>query len=436
MSEATVAAPAEKSAGMHYAWWILVACCLLQALNIGLINNTASLFIAAVPKDMGVPTGSFSLWVSIKQMLVVVASPIAAKIFTKYGVKWPLAIGIIVNAAFTASLYYATGLMHFYIVGVFAGFAAGFIHLVPTAILVARWFHAKLGFAMGTALAFSAVGAAVFNPLIGHFITAYGWRTAYLLLAIINIVIILPVALFIVKENPAEKGLKPYGYGAPAAEGPAVTHTITPAGDGVSRRAAYRNPAIYALLLFIFLWSCYGALAMHLSPYIFGIFGGATGNAKLAMSIAATLAAVLLLIAGLGKIVLGLVNDRFGPTAVIVPCGLLLVISPFLLFQVGTNVALIYTVGAVMAVGMAAISLEPPVLTARLFGKKHYAEFYGWVVMVSVGALSICLTLLGYAYDYLKSYVIPFYVISALVIVGLVCYFIALSAAKRLVWEK
>ena len=435
MTEATVADPTLQSRGIHYAWWILVACCLLQAINIGMINNTAPLFVAVVPKDMGVATGSFSLWISIKQFLVVVASPIAAKIFSKYGMKWPLAIGIVVNAALTASLYLATGLVHFYVVGIIAGFAAGFIHLVPTAILVARWFHKKLGFAMGVALAFSAVGGFVFNPLIGHFITAYGWRTAYLLIAIINIVVILPVALFIVKDKPADKGLQPYGYGAPAAEGPAVVHTLTPAGGGVTKAAAYRNPAFYCLLTFIFLWSCYGGLAMYLSPYLFGLFGGHE-NAKSAMAIAAQFAAILSIVAGVGKVLLGMVNDRFGATAVIVPAGIIMAATPVLLLATGPNVLLVYIIGAVMAVGMAAITLQPPVVTARIFGKKNYAEIYGWVVMMAVLGSAICVTLVGYAYDYFKSYAIPFYVLCALVLVGVVFYFIALGAAKRLVWEK
>jgi len=435
MSESAAVLSAPKSGGIHYAWWILVVCCLLQAINIGMIGNTAPLFVAVVPKSLGVAKGSFSLWLSIKQFLVVLSSLIAAKVFAKHGMKWPLAIGIIINAAATASLYFATDLVHFYVVGVVAGCAAGFIHIVPTAILCARWFHKKLGFAMGVALSCSAVGAFVFNPVIGYFIATYGWKTAYLLIGIMSVVIVLPPVVFIVKDRPAVKGLKPYGFGAPAAEGPAVVHTITPAGDGVPKAAAYRNPAFYCLLAFVFLWSCFGGVAMFVPSFLFGLFGGHE-NAKAAMAIVAQLVAVFAIVGGVSKILLGMLNDRFGTTFVTVLSGACMAVCVSLIIPIGANLPLIYLNGILLSMGGAAITLQPPVVTARTFGKKNYAELYGWVAMMGTLGSAISIPIVGYAYDYFQSYAIPFHVMSVLTIVGLVCYFIVQWAGKRLVWEK
>jgi len=89
-----------------------------------------------------------------------------------------------------------------------------------------------------------------------------------------------------------------------------------------------------------------------------------------------------------------------------------------------------------ISVGLAAITLQPPVITAKTYGRKNYAEIYGWIGMTPTMGSAICITVIGYAYDYMqKSYVVPFYALSALVALGAVFYLIANRASKRLVWE-
>ena len=67
----------------------------------------------------------------------------------------------------------------------------------------------------GAAVAFVGlgipVGAMIFVPLTQYFIDIWGWRTAWIVLAIIGMGIIVPLALIFVRRRPEDLGLQPDG---------------------------------------------------------------------------------------------------------------------------------------------------------------------------------------------------------------------------------
>ena len=60
-------------------------------------------------------------------------------------------------------------------------------------------------------MAFTGIGGVIFNPVGTYFITTVGWAVAYRVFALIVLVTTLPFSLFVVRSNPADKGLAPYG---------------------------------------------------------------------------------------------------------------------------------------------------------------------------------------------------------------------------------
>lgn len=49
-------------------------------------------------------------------------------------------------------------------------------------------------------------------PLFRWIIAEQGWHQAYLINAVLMAVLILPWTLFVIKRQPSDKGLQPYGY--------------------------------------------------------------------------------------------------------------------------------------------------------------------------------------------------------------------------------
>jgi hypothetical protein len=71
--------------------------------------------------------------------------------------------------------------------------------------LIANWFYTKRGMALGLALVGGGLTTMLVPYLITLAISANGWRTAYLLLSGLTLVIA-PLALLVVRNNPASVG--------------------------------------------------------------------------------------------------------------------------------------------------------------------------------------------------------------------------------------
>lgn len=411
--------------GIHYAWWILVACCFLQAIGVGLVNNTASLFVVPVTTELGFDRAPYSIWLTVKSLVVVVMTPIAMKLFAKYGIKKLLCVGIIVNAGMYALLALGQDLWLWYTVGVISGIAASFIHVVPSAILLNRWFTERLGFATGVAAACSGLGGALFNPIIGAIISSFGWRGGYLGTAIIAVVLTLPFALLVVKDKPADIGLASYG----AEKAAAAAQTAAAAVDerGVTKESAYRNPAFYLLIFFTLLISCTAAITQHIGAYVLDI--------GLAMTFAAMISSILMIAMAVGKIILGILNDKIGIKASATLYVAILVIGIFIFASVGANVPLVAVGIVLIGMGISLVTVQPPVATAKIYGKKYYAEIYSFIGMMVTGGNAVFVTVLGFIYDTTQSYLVGFYVLAGMAVLALVCYLIAMAASKNLKWE-
>src|SRR5262249_61574220 len=73
------------------------------------------------------------------------------------------------------------------------------------------WFVARRGRALGIATAGISAGGIVFAPLAQYLITHLGWRRAYVVLAVLVLVLVLPPVLAFMRRDPADLGLLPDG---------------------------------------------------------------------------------------------------------------------------------------------------------------------------------------------------------------------------------
>ncbi|MFC4738314.1 MFS transporter [Bacillus daqingensis] len=86
----------------------------------------------------------------------------------------------------------------------------GSMTLVPNT-LIPQWFAAKRGRAFSLMMIGGFAGSVVFPPLNAWLITSFGWQTAWQVLGVSILVIFVPAAFFLMKDKPAQLGLKPDG---------------------------------------------------------------------------------------------------------------------------------------------------------------------------------------------------------------------------------
>jgi hypothetical protein len=80
------------------------------------------------------------------------------------------------------------------------GISAGTV--LPASLVLANWFTERRGLAMGIALSGSTVGGSLMTLVAGHLFQVAGWRSAYLVLGLPMLVVVVPLVAFIVRSRP------------------------------------------------------------------------------------------------------------------------------------------------------------------------------------------------------------------------------------------
>jgi MFS family permease len=78
---------------------------------------------------------------------------------------------------------------------------------LPHLPVISRWFIRKRGTAIGLAMAGMGLGILLVVPLTQSLILHLGWRWAYVALAVLALVTIIPPTLLFQRERPEEMGL-------------------------------------------------------------------------------------------------------------------------------------------------------------------------------------------------------------------------------------
>ena len=80
--------------------------------------------------------------------------------------------------------------------------------LIPIMSTIARWFVKRRGLMTGIVVAGVGVGIVVVPPVVTRLIDAYGWRTTYVVVSVIMLVVLLIAAQFL-RRDPSQVGQLP-----------------------------------------------------------------------------------------------------------------------------------------------------------------------------------------------------------------------------------
>lgn len=229
---------------------------------------------------------------------------------------------------------------------------------LPNQVLLSRWFDRARGKAMGFAYLGIGIGGALV-PLLAHFLIQHaGWRGALAILGGLMIVVAFPMAWF-VRDSPDEP------RGAPPVSG--ASPTLSPIGS------VLRSPAFYLL--------AFGSFCS------IGALGGTMQNLKLYLSLdkgytqfeAARIGTLILTFSIFGRLLMGLLADRFPKKRVMMLIYLLDASALPLLFfadQPGAMIAFAILFG----LGLGGEYMIIPLMAAELFGVKVLGRLMGIVL--------------------------------------------------------
>lgn len=422
LKEEIVAENAKKS-GFYYGYLIVVTCLLLCIGPSACVFSAAGICYTPVSEWLGVGKGVFAMYMTILCLTMTVTLPIWGKIIDKYDARIVLTICAVLVVCGFVLMAISTQIWMFYIAGLLLGGGEACLLYLATPTLINRWFKKNAGLFIGICMAGTGIGGIILNMVGGNILADGGesWRNVYWLWAAISAICSLPFTIFVVRSNPADKGLQPYGADEvttpDAVSGPVV---------GVSAKVAMRSPVFYGVCLISALIAFDTVIYQYLPSY-------ATAQEAVIPALAAvsaTLASAAMFGQLLGKIGLGWVNDRSVLMGLTVGC-VAGVVGMLLMWLVPTVVPVVLVGGFIFGIYYAASTVQMPLLTSSIFGQREYSSIYSRVSMLSSLGAAFAATLWGFiieAVGYNWMFVIGIILTVCVWLVGAW----ALSAGKKL----
>lgn len=382
VAESGVFKMAEKK-GIFYGWWIMVAVFVAEAFLFSPIVNCISQFTDPVSTEFGIERADFTIYYTYVTLAGMVVSPFAGKIMRKVNFRLYMTVCVLLGILAYIGFFFSTNIYWFYGLSILQGISLVAGCIVPASVLIANWFNAKRGLALGIALAGSGVGGMVMSPVISALNNSIGWRFTYLVLAAILLVVVLPFMAFVVRFQPSDKGLAPLGESvataAPAADGKAPAPVEIP---GLSQREALRTPSFWLLCLSVLAAGIVAnTMIVNLTPYLTDCGISAEG-AALVLSVGNAMVIV-------GKLLVGKLFDNVPLKLMIVLVSACNVVS-FLCLMGAGQLWLAVLAMVLTGFGATICTLAPTQVAAVIFGRKEFSSIFGVVSMFTTLGTALC----------------------------------------------
>jgi MFS family permease len=237
-----------------YGWWLLFFLWIVYTIPIGFVFYGPPVLYPFMIEETGWSRGDIMVGYAAIMLLTGIASPLAAWMIGRLGVRVTLFVGGIGVAAvnFAMSLLGASYPAYLTLC-VLLGLVVAPATFIPVQTVIIYWFSARRALALGLVLGGGAVGG-FFAPQIVNtlVVSAEGdWRIGWTITGIASLVGA-TVAILAVRNRPADLGQ--YPDGVPPEEAEASVGTATAARTyrtavAWSLADALRTPALWLLLL-------------------------------------------------------------------------------------------------------------------------------------------------------------------------------------------
>jgi predicted MFS family arabinose efflux permease len=362
---------------IHYAW---------IAAGVTFVTLLVAAGARATPGVIMLPLGNEFQWsrakvssiVSVNIFLFGLIGPFAAALYARCGLrKTMMAALALLSVGYAASTvatqYWQFMLLWGFVVGAGSGLAA----TVLGAAVATRWFTERRGLVVGLLTASTATGQMIFLPSLATVVTQEGWRGAPLVVAGATALVI-PVVAWLMRDDPRDVGLRPYGEAADAGTGvsaPGYSKAVNPAKRAVQvllEAARVRDFWLLAGSFFVCGASTNGLIGTHLIPAAF--------DCGIPEVRAAGLLAAMGIFDLVGTTASGWLSDRYNCRYLLFMYyglrGLSLMLLPTALLGPTAGLGLF-----ALFYGLDWIATVPPTvrLAGEVFGREKAGIVFGWI---------------------------------------------------------
>ena len=394
-----------KGSKIFYGYWILVAAFFCAFIFSGCGFYAFSLFVVPLEADLGWDRGRIMLALTLSFLSGGLTGPLVGRIVDRYGARKVIATGALVGAIGFTSVSLVNELWQFYGCFIINGLAMAGVGPVPTTAVISKWFKKRRGTAIGIMSAGIGAGGLVLAPLLGgYLIPNFGWRMAYLALALF-VAALIPLTLLVIREKPSEMGLYPDGASAPAEATETKTATFAPKGLALRTAKSTSTFWLIALSFFTFGIAEVGVLQNEV-PYLQGVGFSA--------AMAAGIHGMVGLFSTIGKFAFGWLCDKINASYACAIGTALQIVGTLLLMNIGLESppAMIWIYVFLIGLGVGNWLPTMSMLVSTNFGLLAYGAIFGMIGFAQSLGAAIAPFLTGYMYDAMGTYHLVFVVLA------------------------
>ena len=352
-----------KEKKFTYHWVIVLACFLMMAASIGIVINCFNVFTVELMAEFGWDAGDVQLIGTIVSLAALIGGAVVGKVMARFTMRRAIPVYAVVTAAGFFLYRFCHSLPAFYAVSLVVGLGMSGVSLIPCGALINNWFSEKKGTATGIAFTGSVAGGMILVQVTQAVVDASGWRMGYTVLGVISAVVLIPTALFLVRESPRDKGLLPLGVkpGDSAAAAPLT---------GISAGRFLKTGSFWLLALSMFI---IGFINMGMQNNFSIYMQDELGHSE---SFSTNIFTLVMGIQVVGKVLLGAVYDKKGVKFGTAYCTLLFLLAAGCSLAAG-NTAAAVAFGALFGLVCSMTTVSPPYLTMLVAGRRNYSVIYG-----------------------------------------------------------
>lgn len=401
-----------------YGWTTLIGVMLAYGGLCGDITYAYSIFLPAMSESFhwsrSALSGPYSLFIIVGGLL----GPVAGTTVSRFGARKNILLCNIVAALGLLGMSRVGELWHVYLFfGVLAGMSLGFGEFVSVTTVINNWFIRRRSLAMGLLFASGGIGGLVFPPLISWLISGLGWRTAWVCIAAVHLLLTVVLAGMLIRSRPEDVDQAPDGL----PDGPSLKATVQNRVYQTSvdwnLREALRTPALWSIVaLFSTFFFALNMLTTHQVAYL--------QDLNFSPMMSATVFGLMIGISIIGRLLSGALALRFEgrylSAAFLTSMGL-----GILALIYARHISFVYLYSILTGIGFGGMIVLMPNLLGAYFGRRHYSRIVGWTTPIITLFCAASPVIAGFLYDVTGKYFLSFSLAALLmfasVIISLLC---------------
>ncbi len=404
MNNKEVQQPSKAAPGFFYGYIVVIAVFFILLVGYGLYMVFGVFFEPLITEfgwSRALTSGAFSLSMILSGILGVAMGSLN----DKFGSRIVLtACGFFLGLGFVLMSQVNSVWQLYLFAGVIIGIGISGMW-VPPVSTVARWFATRRSLMTGIVVAGSGIGGLIEPPLVSRLISAYGWRTTYIILGIVIMLVVILAAQFL-RRAPNQMGQLAH------AENKEKNPGVELGAQGFSLKEASSTRQFWLVLGIFF---CFGysmfSIVVHIVPHAIGLGISAVNAANILAAMGG--------MSIIGNFALGYLGDKIGNRQLYIIGFIMMAAVLFWLVPV-KEMWMLFLFAIIFGCAYGGMGASESPLIAWLFGLRSHGLIFGvfglgFTVGASVGPL-----LTGYIFDLTLNYQAAFWVCGAVSIVGLI----------------